>query len=31
MGKSDPFVEAYLSSDPSKKMKTPVINDNLNP
>jgi hypothetical protein len=31
MGKSDPFVETYLSTDASKKMKTTVIPDNLNP
>lgn len=31
MGKSDPFVEAYLSCDTTKKMKTTVIPDNLNP
>lgn len=30
-GKSDPFVEAYLSIDDSKKMKTKVINDTNDP
>ncbi len=30
-GKSDPFVEAYLTSDETKKMKTKVIPDTLDP
>lgn len=29
-GKSDPFVECYLSSE-TKKMKTPVIDNTLDP
>lgn len=30
-GKSDPFIESYLTKSPKEKLKTPVINDNLNP
>ena len=30
-GKSDPFVEAYLASDDTKKMKTKVMPDTLDP
>ena len=31
VGKTDPFVQTYLTTDIAKKMKTAVINDNLNP
>ena len=31
MGKTDAFVEAYLTTEPSKKIKTTIVNDNLNP
>ena len=31
IGKTDPYVKAYLSTNPSNFIKTTVIKDNLNP
>jgi len=31
IGKTDAYVTAWLSTDPSNKLKTPVIKDDLNP
>jgi len=31
IGKSDPYVQAYLTTDSENKIKTATIKDNLNP